>query len=119
MLLSAQQSDLLRLLAFIYLQHGKTRQAAVLFQALHVLHPLDAAVTRSLACALLRTDQPAEALALLDPMLLHGEATALSELLRAQALASLGRPEQAAAAMQQFVHLRNAGAGAARNAAGG
>lgn len=104
--LPTEQSDLLRLLAYVYLQHGKAGPATVLFQAIHVLDPHDAGITRSLACALLRSGQPAEALALLDTLAVHGDTSSLTALLRGQGLARLGMAEQAAHAMQLFVQRR-------------
>ncbi|MGI4848990.1 MAG: hypothetical protein ACRYGK_12745 [Janthinobacterium lividum] len=106
MSLDGEQVDLLRLLAYVYLQHGKAGPAAVLFQAIHLLEPHDAAITRSLACSLLRDGQADEALALLDQLAFDGDFNALTELLRGQALARLGRGEEAAMAMHRFVALR-------------
>jgi len=104
--LLAVQKDLLRILGYSYQRNGRVEQAAIIFAALHALDPDDGFVARSLACAYVRSGKPEQALMLLDRLLDQGDASALTHLLRGQALGLLGRIAEAARAMRFYVAAR-------------
>ncbi|MGV3655206.1 MAG: tetratricopeptide repeat protein [Noviherbaspirillum sp.] len=108
--LSAEQDDLLRLLGYIYLQHGRAAQSAILFHAIHALRPDDRFAARALACSWLRSGKAREALPLLDLLIERGDRSPLVHLLRGQALSQMGRRAESFQAMRLFVSAR-AGAG--------
>lgn len=101
-----EQRDLLRTLAYCYLQHGHPGRALPLLRLLLELDAADRHAADSLACALVRLGRGEEALEVMQQMSAFHDATALSFLLRAQALAMLGRMPEAARAMRRFVALR-------------
>ena len=106
MALSDDQASLLQLLGYVYLQCARPERAAVVFAALDVMTPDQPKVLRSLALAHLRSDKPQRALDALDRLAMSGSVDAVFHLLRAQSLQRLDRAEEAAAAMQSYVHLR-------------
>ncbi|NKI94075.1 tetratricopeptide repeat protein [Rhizobacter sp. SG703] len=99
-------ADLMRLLGHLYLRHGHSAHAAVLFDALHKLDPLDALAARSLAYSRLQEGRPEEALAPLQRLLDHGDGHAVTHVLHAQALLALGRTADSARAMRAYVAAR-------------
>lgn len=101
------QRDLLRMLGYSYQRHGRTAQAAVVFGALHALEPDDAFVAQSLAHAHLTCGKPKPALDLLDRLLDRGDTSALTHLLRGQALGQLGRLPEAARSMRFYIAARS------------
>ena len=100
----------LSLLAYVYLQNARPEKAATLLAALDVLAPTQARVLTALALAQLRSGKAEAALQTLDRLALAGGVGAPFHLLRAQALGSLGRAPEAAAAMQAYTGLRQTGA---------
>jgi predicted Zn-dependent protease len=104
--LRAAQRELLQMLGYSYQRNGRSEQAGIIFAALHTLDPDDAFVAKSLACAYVRTGKPEQALLLLDHLLDCGDASALTHLLRGQALGLLGRVAEAARAMRFYVAAR-------------
>lgn len=117
--LPSQQADVLKIIAFLQLQHGDPSGAIVLFDALRVLFPSEHRITLSLAFAFLRAGDPQGALDVLDdasPSLsvdqphLHDIRQESLEpchhLLRGQALAGLGRMAEAARSMRLFTRQR-------------
>ena len=115
----AMQSDVLKVLGFLQLQHGDPLDAVVLFDALRSLFPSDRKIVLSLALACLRSGDPLTALEVLDDAmpismselqtsapLRHGALDPCHHLLRGQALAALGRMAEAARAMRLFIRHR-------------
>ncbi|HSY28642.1 MAG TPA: tetratricopeptide repeat protein [Burkholderiaceae bacterium] len=104
--LSTEYCDLLKLLGYLYLQSGRPEGAATLFNALHAVDPDEQHAAISLACAYIRCGKPTEALSLLDQLQDHDHVSALTHLLRSQALISLKRTAEAARSMRVFVMTR-------------
>jgi Flp pilus assembly protein TadD len=98
--------ELMDLLGYIYLQHGRPDKAAVLLAARDVLAPDDTRTLLSLALAQVRSAKPARAIDTLDRLALLGAMDAPFHLVRAQALQALGRAEEAAGAMRAYVSMR-------------
>ncbi len=105
--LRGEHVDMLRLLAYAYQRYGFASRAAELWAALHALLPGDATVTKSLSHSLLRSARPEQALVLLDRLLDAGDASALTHLLRSQALVMCGRLPEAARSMRFYVAARS------------
>lgn len=101
-----EQLDLLRVLGYHHLQNGNPARAALIFEALQALHPDDANVSLSLACALLRSEQLEQAMQVLEAIPGSHADSALAWLLRGQALTQTGRMAEAARAMRLFIHRR-------------
>lgn len=78
-------------------------RAAVLYRALALMQPEQAAHWRGLALAHSRAGKPAEALAALDQLALRGQVDAPFYLLRARVLVDLGRLQEAQSVMKAFV----------------
>lgn len=104
--LRREQVDLLRMLAYSYERNGLPARAAVLWSALHALWPSDAMFAKSLAFAQLRSGKPEQSLALLDALLDTGDTSALTHLLRSQALVQTGRLAEASRSMRFYVAAR-------------
>lgn len=104
--LPPMQKDLLQILAYSYQRNGRAEQAGILFAALHALDPDDSFVAKSLACAHVRGGKPEQALLILDRLLDGGDSSALTHLMRGQALGLLGRIAEAARAMRFYVAAR-------------
>ena len=104
--LSAEQCDLLKVLAHTYLQYGRVEKAASLLYAIHQLEPADRRVVKSLAYAYVRSGRPHEAMLLLDPLLDLGDRAPEIFLLRSQAYSQMGRIADAARSMRYFVGAR-------------
>lgn len=104
--LAACPADLMRLLGYVYLQHGQPSRAMVMFDALHALDPGDPLAARSLALARLRCGQPDAALATLHELLDQGDNHAATHVLRAQALLATGQVTASALAMRAYVAAR-------------
>jgi len=102
-----EQLDLLRVLGYHHLQNGSSVRAAQIFEALQSLHPEDASISLSLACALLRSGQPDQAMLVLDTVPGSQADSALAWLLRGQALTKNGRMAEAARAMRLFILRRS------------
>lgn len=102
------EADFLALLGYTFLQNARPDKAAVAWAALDALAPGQIKVLRGLALAQLRSGKPERALDTLDRLAMAGGMDAVFHLLRAQALTACQRPAEAAAAMQTFVHLRQA-----------
>lgn len=100
------EQTLLHLLGYVYLQCACPDKAAVVLAALNVLHPGQSKVLLGLALAQLRCNKPRRALETLDQLAMAGTVDAAFHLMRGQALNALERPEEAAAAMQSYMHLR-------------
>jgi len=100
--------ELMDLLGYIYLQHGRPEKAAALLAARDLLHPDDPRTLLRLALAQVRAARPQRALEALDRLALLGAMDAPFHLVRAQALQALGRAGEAASAMRAHVALRPA-----------
>ncbi|WP_142848250.1 M48 family metallopeptidase [Telmatospirillum sp. J64-1] len=98
--------EFLAVLGYFYLQHERPQKAAVLFGIVDVLKPGNPVTMKSLALSLVEADRAEEGLAVLDRLSALGVADATTHLLRAKALAKLGRPEQLAAAVETFLAAR-------------
>jgi hypothetical protein len=98
---------LIRLLAYMSVRFGAFAKAETLYAALLTLDPDDDDAAKGLAWARLEAGRPQAALDALDGA--AGAPTAVTHLLRARALARLGRPDDAYVAMRGFLGLRDAG----------
>ena len=98
----------MRLLAYVYLQNARPDKAAVLLSALDMLAPGQPKVLTALALAQIRSEKAQRALETLDRLAMAGGIDAAFHLLRAQALGTLSRREEAAAAMQTYLQMRPA-----------
>ncbi len=101
-----QEKNLVMLLAWAWLQNARPQKAATLLAALDVVAPGQRQVLRTLALALVRSDEPQRALDTLDRMAVTGPADAAWHLLRARALAACERREEAGAAMAACLRAR-------------
>lgn len=110
-------TQLMDLLAYLYLQHQRPEKAAVLLAARDLLEPGDARTLLALALARLRADQPQRALDTLDRLALLGAIDAPFHLVRAQALHALDRAPEAAAATRAYLAARDAALPAGADAA--
>ncbi len=102
------QRNLLHLLGYLQLQHGDAGKAVAIFDVLSEISPSDPLLALSHACGLLRSGQPAAALATLEHPIFTGEYLTLAWLLRGQALSRLGHVAEAARAMRMFIRQRHA-----------
>lgn len=106
--LHPEQRELLRVLAYSYLQHGHASRALPLLRLLCEVDPLDRQAQESLACSLIRMRRGQEALEVLETLAQNHAASPLTWLLRGQALLLLGRMREAAGNMKRFVAQRAA-----------
>jgi predicted Zn-dependent protease len=106
--LDPEQRELLRVLAYAYLAHGQAPRSLPLLRLLCQVDPFDRQAIETLVCALIRLRRGQEALEALEAMLQTHEASALTWLLRGQALSLLGRMREAAGSMKRFVAQRAA-----------
>lgn len=113
----ASQAGLLKILGYLHLQHGDPAKAVIIFEVIHRLYPDDRKILLSLATSLLKSGDPARALAVIDASPETERASGNSAesfdcylpcryLLRGQALAALGRKAESARAMRIFLHQR-------------
>ncbi|MCY0387268.1 tetratricopeptide repeat protein [Robbsia sp. Bb-Pol-6] len=114
--LTPQSLALLELLAFVYLQNRRPDNAATLLEALLATGAANERACGALALAQLRIGRPGAALTTLERATLRTRLEPAFQLLRAQALGALHRPDEAAAAMAAFVDARRARATAAPHA---
>lgn len=105
--MNEQEQMLLNLLGYMFLQSARPDKAAVVLTALDAMAPDQPKVLRALALAQLRGEKPERALGVLDRLAMVGSVDAAFHLLRAQSLTALARHDEAAAAMQNYVHLRS------------
>lgn len=110
--LTPQSLALLELLAFVYLQNRRPDHAAALLEALLATDGANERACGALALAQLRVGRPGAALTTLERATLRTRIEPAFQLLRAQALGALRRPDEAAAAMAAFVDARRAHAAA-------
>lgn len=106
--MNENEKNLVQLLAWAYLQNARPQKAATLLAALDVVAPGQRQVLRTLALALMRSDEPQRALDTLDRMAITGPADAAWHLLRARALSACGRGMEASAAMAACLSARSA-----------
>jgi thioredoxin-like negative regulator of GroEL len=100
------ERTLILLLAGVHLQQGAAPKAETLYAALAALDPDDSEAAKGLARARLEAGKPQSALAVLDAITGPGEPGAVVQLLRARALVSLERLDDAGVAMRAFGALR-------------
>jgi len=112
---SAADADVLRVIGFLLLQHGKVEQAVGLFDALHALFPDDVGIGLSLSYALLQLGNAEEASFLLEEIESYSDfSPGYSSLqqnpcfcwLRSQAFFQTGQSVEAARWMRIFLRLR-------------
>jgi predicted Zn-dependent protease len=102
----AHEADVLRLVAFFYMQSGRPSQAATLYRALSLLQPQDVKHAKSLAYAYLSQGNAEHALEMLDSIVGPNEPSPEVHLMRAQALAALDRIDDAQVSMRAFLSMR-------------
>jgi hypothetical protein len=112
---SAGDADVLRVIGFLLLQHGKVEQAVGLFDALHALFPDDIGIGLSLSYALLQIGNAEEASFVLEEIESFSDfSSGYSSLqknpcfcwLRSQAFVQSGQSNEAARWMRIFLRLR-------------
>lgn len=101
-----EHEELLRLLGFVLLAHGRGDKAVLVFDVLHLFMPDDEQVALSLGYALIQCGRVSDALRLIDSLRLPHREPATLALLRGKALSSLGRGIEATKAMRRFARLR-------------
>lgn len=104
---STEELDTLRLLGHMYLRYGRAEAALALLRALCLLAPHDQRAQRALVRAAILAGQTDEALRMIDQLRDEGDPSPVLWLLEGQALAALGRREQAQAVLAQFTSMRN------------
>ncbi|MTW22479.1 tetratricopeptide repeat protein [Allochromatium palmeri] len=106
---SQEHTDVLRVLADVYLEQDRAGEALILLRALARLAPAEPGVWRALGYAALRAGEPEEALNAADA-LLRLEAPSADNapilLLRAQALRALGRAGEAQDSLNRYLQQR-------------
>ncbi|OZI62078.1 tetratricopeptide repeat protein [Bordetella genomosp. 11] len=105
--LPAESVELLQVLGFLQLQNGNPRDAMALLQACHHSGGCQGQTLVLLALAQLRADQPAMALATLDQAGPGALAHPSCRVVRAQALAAIGRRDEARQAMKAYAANRS------------
>lgn len=100
---SAQDLDLMDLLGYFYLQHGRPDKAAALIAARVALAPGGPRVLRALALSYVRVGEANRALQILEQVAAAGAIDLSYHLLCAQALRIEGRLSEAATAMRAYV----------------
>lgn len=106
---SQERTQVLRVLADVYLEQDRAGEALILLRALARLAPADTGVWRALGYAGLRAGEPEEALKAADTLLRlepPGEDNAPILLLRAQALRALGRAGEAQDSLNRYLQRR-------------
>jgi predicted Zn-dependent protease len=98
--------DVMRLLAHLFLAHGRPDQAITLLRAVRVLAPGDLRAAKLHALASIRCGKADQALQLLDQLLDGGDPSPVIHLLRGQALAGCGRAADAQRAFHDFTVTR-------------
>jgi|LauGreDrversion4_2_1035121.scaffolds.fasta_scaffold27495_9 predicted Zn-dependent protease len=101
--MSPQEATALHVLAYVLLHNGQADKAAVLLEAVDALRPGDTRTVLALATAHLRGGAAARALQALDRFSRDAPAPPTANLLRAQALSLLDRPDEARTAMHAFL----------------
>ncbi len=104
--MTPDESTLLYLMGYVFLQNARPDKAVVVLEALDVMQPRQPQTLRALAVSQLRSGQPARALQTLDKLAMSGGVDAVFYLLRAQALQACGRLEEARVAMKTHLHMR-------------
>ncbi|WP_295405691.1 tetratricopeptide repeat protein [uncultured Thiocystis sp.] len=107
---SQERTQVLRVLAEVYLEQERPADARVLLRALARLAPEDAGVWRALSYASLRAQVPEDALNAADTLLRLETANpdnAPILLLRAQALRALGRAAEAQDSLNRYLQWRS------------
>ena len=108
-------ADILRVIGFLQLQHGKFEQAATVFDALYALFPEDLTIGLSLSLSLLKlghADQAAQVLERIESGFdFSGEQSSFQKnlcfcWLRSQTLSATGEAMEAARWMRIFIRLR-------------
>lgn len=111
--LTESSRDFIELLAFIYLQHHRAEDAAVLLELLaHATG--DVRIKSASALAQLRANRAEKALRTIESLPFPDQLTPECQLLRAQSLFALDRQAEAASAMQAFVTARRHSTSAGR-----
>lgn len=106
---SQERTEVLKVLADVYLGQDRPAEALILLRALSRLAPEDAGVWRALGYACLRAGEPEEALSAADTLLRlerPSPDTLPVLLLRAQALYALGRVREAQDSLSRYLQQR-------------
>lgn len=104
--LTDAERDALALLGGFFMQQGQAERALTVFSGLEVLEPELLSHARLVAVAALAARRPERALIALDRIALGGQIDDVFHLARAEALAALGRPVEAASSMRAWLASR-------------
>ncbi len=112
---SAADVDVLRIIGFLQIQHGKVDEAVGVFDALHALFPDDISIGLSLSYALLQLGNALEASFVLEKIEAHSDSSSGNSnlqrnacfcWLRSQAFSGTGQSVEASRWMRLFLRLR-------------
>jgi hypothetical protein len=112
---SVADADVLRIIGFLQLQHGKAEEAVGIFDALYAIFPEDINIGLSLSYALLQLGNALEACLVLEKIESHSDSsfryTSLHNnpcfcWLRSKAFSGTGQSVEAARWMRLFLRLR-------------
>ncbi|MRD47063.1 M48 family metallopeptidase [Caenimonas koreensis] len=106
--LNSDSLEVMRLLAHVFLLHGRPDQAVVMLRAVCVLAPDDMRAMRSLALAAIRAGEAGEASRVLDKLRDCGDPSPVLHLLQGQACTATARHAEAERAFNQFAAARAA-----------
>ena len=101
--MSPQEATALHVLAYVLLHNGQPDRAAVLLEAVDALRPGDTRTVLALATAHLRSGAATRTLQTLQRLSRDAQIPPAVHLLRAQALSTLGRADEARVAMHAFL----------------
>ncbi len=104
--MSPHEATALHVLAYALLHNAQATKAAALLEAVDALRPDEVRTLMTLAAAHLRSGAAARALQVLARLESHAAPPAAAALLKAQALARLGRQTEARTSMQAYLAQR-------------
>jgi hypothetical protein len=112
---SVADADVLRVIGFLQLQHGKAEEAVGIFDALYAIFPDDVSIGLSLSYALLQLGNALEASLILEKVESYSDSSFRYAILhnnpcfcwlRSQAFSGTGQSVEAARWMRLFLRLR-------------
>jgi hypothetical protein len=100
---TAKATDVMKMLAYLFMQQGMPERAIPLYAALNAHEPGRLNHLRAMAVAYSRTGRHEQTLEALDQLAMAGGVDMRFHLLRAQTLGQLGRADEASASMRAYV----------------